>query len=80
MAGEKPAGLWSDLITNVKRAVQSLNNLSQTLGKTFPAWNGATSTSATGGTATALPAQPAGYADVVNPATGQTVKMPFYNT
>lgn len=73
------ADKWTDLIGLVRATLQSLNNLSSTLGKVFPQWNGTTATTATAGTNGALPAQVAGYLVVVNPVTGASVRIPFYN-
>ena len=77
MADGKPAGLWSDLITNVKRAVQSLNNLTTTLANVFPSSAGTTAPTATAGTNGAPPAQVAKYLNVS--VGGQSFKVPLYN-
>lgn len=81
MPGQPTGGgsRWTDLIKSVSDAVRTLNNISSVLSKTFPQWTGTTATSATGGAATALPAQPAGYMVLVNPVTGATIKVPFYS-
>jgi len=60
----------------MQNAVRSLNLIAQTLGQVFPQSIG-TSSSATAGAAT-LPANPVGFLSVVNPATGETVKVPYY--
>lgn len=70
---------FSDLTSAVKNANQVLSQLVTVIGKVFPQALG-TSTSATSGSASSLPATPAGYMNIVNPATGQTVKVPYYNT
>lgn len=77
MASSAPSSLWSDLITTLKSGVRSLNNLSQTMASVFPSSAGTTAPAATAGTATALPAQPAGYLNVS--IGGKTQKIPFYN-
>ena len=68
----------SDLVSWAHNAVISLNTLNQTIAKVFPQTIG-TSATATGGAAT-LPGNPVGFLDVVNPITGATVKIPYYNT
>ena len=70
-------GGFSDLITTLKNLVISANTINQTIAKVFPQAIG-TATSATGGSAT-LPSNPVGFLDVVNPATGATVKIPYYS-
>jgi hypothetical protein len=70
-------GLWRELVQNVSNGVKALNNLAVTLGKVFPAWSGSTSTTATAGAAV-LPANPVGFIEIVNPTTGDTVKIPYY--
>ena len=67
----------TDLVTWAHNAVISLNTLNQTIAKVFPQTIG-TSTTATGGSAT-LPANPVGFIAVVNPTTGATIKVPYYN-
>ena len=71
------AGL-TDLVSWAKNAVIALNTLNQTVAKVFPQAIG-TATTATGGSAT-LPANPVGFLTITNPATGTTVKVPYYNT
>ena len=68
----------TDLVTWAHNAVVSLNTLNQTIAKVFPQTIG-TSTTATGGSAT-LPANPVGFITVVNPTTGATIKVPYYNS
>ena len=70
-------GGLSDLITTLNNLVRSANNINQTIAKVFPQAIG-TATTATGGAAT-LPANPVGFLDVVNPETGTSVKIPYYN-
>lgn len=67
-----------DLVTALKQLVISANTINQTIAKVFPQAIG-TVTTATGGSAT-LPSQPVGFLDVINPATGATVKIPYYNS
>ena len=69
-------GGLSDLITSMKNLVISANTINQTIAKVFPQAIGV-STTATGGAITP-PAQIVGYLDLVNPATGATVKVPYY--
>lgn len=70
-------GNLSDLITVLKQLCISANTINQTIAKVFPQAIG-TANTATGGAQT-LPANPAGFLSVVNPATGSTVKVPYYN-
>lgn len=63
-------------IATLLNLVQAVNNLTQTVGKVFPQSIG-TSGTATGGAAT-LPTNPVGFLDLINPATGATVKVPYY--
>ena len=77
MTGEPP-----DDKTNLN-AIQSLNQiviaiaaLNKTVNAVFPQTIGS-SGSATGGAAT-LPANPVGFLSVINPATGATIKIPYY--
>ena len=60
----------------VKAANQQMGQLITAIKAVFPQAIG-TSATATGGAAT-LPAQPVGFLDDVNPATGATVKVPYY--
>ena len=59
--------------------IQVLGQLTKAMTNAFTIWGGGTATSATSGTASALPTTPAGYAIFVNPQSGQTVKIPYYN-
>lgn len=68
----------SDVLTTLKNGVIALGNLAQILAKGNLAQTGTTPT-ATAGTGGAPPAQVAGYFTVVNPATGVTQKVPFYD-
>ncbi len=82
MFGDKDSGGGmfgglSDLITILKSLVISANTINQTIAKVFPQTIG-TSATATGGAAT-LPGNPVGFLDVTNPATGATVKVPYYS-
>jgi hypothetical protein len=61
----------------MRNTVNSLNAINTTLGKVFPQAIGTSSTATTG--AATLPANPAGFLNVVNPATGATIKIPYYN-
>lgn len=74
---QQPFSGLIELITAVKNLVISANTINQTIAKVFPQTLG-TTTSATAGTHT-LPANPAGFISVVNPVTGATVQVPFYN-
>lgn len=65
-----------DLVTAVKNLGISANTINQTLAKVFPQSIG-TSASAVGGGAT-LPPNPVGFMVVINPATGASVKVPYY--
>jgi hypothetical protein len=85
------AGL-TEILTAVQQLVQATNSLVQATNGTstktpslVQTWSksllnitSATATSATGGTASALPAQPLGYFTMINPNTGNPVKVPFY--
>lgn len=72
-----PANL--DTLQQTALAIQqALANIGTQLSKVFPQSIG-TSTTATAGSAT-LPANPVGFLDVVNPATGVTVRVPFYHS
>lgn len=71
-----PANL--DTLQQTALAIQqAIASIGTQISKVFPQTIG-TSTTATAGSAT-LPAAPAGFLDVVNPATGATVKVAFYN-
>ena len=63
-------------LTTLQNLVQALNSINTTLGKVFPQGLG-TATTATAGTAT-LPSAPVGFLEVMNPATGASVKVPYY--
>ena len=66
----------NDLVTASKQISIAIGLLNQTLTRVFP--NAlTTATTATGGAAT-LPANPVGFINVVDPASGNTVKIPFY--
>lgn len=67
-----------DLNTTQQSGVRYLGLIIQTLQKAFIQFGGST-TSATGGAASALPAAPAGYVSVVLP-NGTTGKIPYYNS
>jgi hypothetical protein len=67
-----------DIVTNLKAIVSAIQTATATIGKVFPQTIG-TATTATAGAAT-LPAQPAGFLTVVNPTSGATVKIPYYNS
>lgn len=75
-AGGENASL-SIVVSWLQYITQALNGINQTLTKVFPQTTG-TATSATGGSAT-LPADPVGFLTVINPATGITVKIPYYS-
>lgn len=78
--GSPPAaGALQSLVNVLFNGIQVLSRLQQTMAKVFPQWTGTTASSATGGSASALPPQPVGYIVLVNPVTGATVKMPFYS-
>ena len=64
------------LITASKQISLAIAALNQTISKVFPNAS-ATSATATGGAAT-LPANPVGFLVAVNPATGATIKIPYY--
>lgn len=63
------------LISTLQDVVRAINNLNQTASTVFPQVAG-TSDSAIAGTNGAIPAQVAGYVEVV--VNGSTVKIPFY--
>lgn len=67
-------GIWQAF----QNLVTAVTNIGTTLAKSFPQVVG-NSTTATGGSAT-LPGNPVGFMEVVNPTTGTTVKVPYYNT
>lgn len=67
----------TNLITTLQSLVVSANTINQTIAKVFPQSIGV-ATTATAGSQT-LPANPAGFLVVLNPATGATVKIPYYN-
>jgi hypothetical protein len=66
----------TQLIALLNNLLVQVGSINQTIGKVFPQTIG-TATTATGGAAT-LPANPVGFLTVVNPATGATVKIPYY--
>jgi len=78
MMGNQIVTGLGDLITTIKNLVLSANTINQTIARVFPQAI-ATATSATAGAET-LPANPAGFLVVVNPVTGTSVKIPYYNT
>ncbi len=64
------------LVTASKQISIAIGLLNQTITKVFP--NAlTTSSTATGGAAT-LPGNPVGFLVLINPATGLTVKVPYY--
>lgn len=66
-----------NIVAVMQGGVKNLANLVGAIQSVFPQQTG-TSTSATAGVASALPATPAGYIIVTLP-NGSTVKVPFYN-
>lgn len=69
----------TEILTALQQTTQALNAILKQLQTSLPGMLGTTATSATAGSASALPTPPAGYFNVTNPATGQPVKVPFYN-
>ena len=67
----------NEILAALKTGVEAIYTLQETLAAVFPRTTG-TASSATVGTATALPALPAGYLDVLHPD-GTTVRVPYYN-
>lgn len=67
----------SDLVTAVKGSNQVLGQLVAAIKAAFPQSLGTSATATTG--AATLPANPAGFIEVLNPTTGATVKVPWYN-
>lgn len=67
----------SDLITAIKNGNTLLSQVLTAIKAVFPQTLG-TATTATAGTET-LPAAPAGFLTVVNPVTGASVKIPYYD-
>ncbi len=65
------------MVTTLQDIARAINNLAQVMENVFPQ-QGATATSATAGGATALPALPAAYLDVV--VNGASRKIPLYNS
>lgn len=65
--------VWNTLL----EMLQALQQINQTLGRVFPQSTG-TTTSATAGAASALPATPAGYLTITLP-NGQPAKIAYYN-
>ena len=65
-----------DLASVQRNGVRVLSSILTALQGIFPIAIG-TSTTATGGSAT-LPANPVGFIEVKDPATGNTLKVPFY--
>ena len=65
------------LVTASKQISIAIGLLNQTISQVFP--NAQTlSSTATGGSAT-LPASPVGFLNLVNPTTGATIKVPYYD-
>lgn len=63
--------------TTLLSLVTAINNLNTTVQAVFPQGTG-TTTSATAGAASALPATPAGYLTITL-ANGTPAKVPYYN-
>jgi len=70
-------GTIDDVVSNLKNGVTNIGQLIQTIKSIFPQQVGTTATTATGGSASALPSTPAGYMNVT--LNGVTVKIPYYN-
>ncbi len=78
MMVDKPMFPSLDVVIGVLKNISvAIGDLNRTIAKIFPTQTGSTSTSATGGSASALPAQPAGYVNVI--INGQTKRIPFYD-
>lgn len=71
------AGGLTNLNTTQQQGVVYLGKISQVLQKAFVQFGG-TTTSATAGAASALPATPAGYVTITLP-NGTVGKVPYYN-
>lgn len=65
-----------NILTTLQSLVTAVNNLNQTVLAVFPQGTG-TTTSATAGGASALPATPAGYLSITL-ADGTAAKVPYY--
>lgn len=70
-----PSNAALGALTEISRAI---NNLQQTMARVFPLVL-ATADSATGGASIALPTHPMGFIEVINPADGSTVLVPYYS-
>lgn len=66
-----------DLVSAEKDITRAINALNETVGSVFPQTIG-TAASAVAGSAT-LPANPVGFLSVVNPTSGDTVLIPYYD-
>lgn len=73
--GQLAAGMIN-IVTGIQNAVIGINKLGRTIEAVFPQQAGGTSTSATAGIASALPATPQGYLTIV--VDGNAVKVPYY--
>ena len=71
-------GNFSGIITVLQNVVTGISLLAKTIATTYPQFS-TTATTATTGSSGSLPSQPAGYYVFVNPATGATTKIPYYN-
>lgn len=75
------SGDLQNILNALNSLVVAIGNLNKTIvtqtGAIFPQTQG-TATSATGGSAAALPAAPAGYLEFKLPS-GATAKTPYYN-
>ena len=66
----------TDLVTASKQISIAIGLLNQTLTKVFPNASTVSSTASAGGAA--LPATPQGFINIIEPITGNTVKVPYY--
>lgn len=66
------------VVTQLQQSNQILNAILATLQVAFPQLTG-TASSATGGASINLPTHAVGYITIINPATGGTVLLPYYN-
>jgi len=69
----------TEILTALQQIVLALNAQTQTWGKSLLNITSSSATTATAGSASALPATPAGYFTMLNPTTGNPVKVPYYN-
>jgi hypothetical protein len=69
----------TEILTALQHIVQALNAQTQTWAKSLLNVISSNATSATGGSASALPALPAGYFTILDPKSGNPVKVPYYN-